>query len=179
MDTVAMWDGRMSRFRDTQIGQMAEVRDQQERFQTEMREIIAGYREEEDDAGYSIRKNREGEDTSEPHERGKGGNWRYRKIEMPLFEGGDPDGWILRSEKYFKVCRLTKEEEKVDAAVVALKGEALQWYQWQNGQSPVVSWEDLKARIHQQFRPASGGSLHVQWLATVQTTTVMDYSGTS
>lgn len=24
------------------------------------------------------------------------GNWRYRKLDMPIFDGTDPDGWILR-----------------------------------------------------------------------------------
>lgn len=27
------------------------------------------------------------------------GNWRYRKLEMPLFDGDDPDKWILRVER--------------------------------------------------------------------------------
>lgn len=26
-------------------------------------------------------------------------NWRYRKLDMPVFDGSDPDGWILRVER--------------------------------------------------------------------------------
>lgn len=29
------------------------------------------------------------------------GGWHYRKLDMPIFEGTDPDGWILRIERYF------------------------------------------------------------------------------
>lgn len=52
------------------------------------------------------------------------GNWRYRKLDMPVFDGTDPDGWILRVERYFGFYRLT-EEEILDAVVVALEGDAL------------------------------------------------------
>lgn len=31
----------------------------------------------------------------------EGGNWHYRKLDMPIFEGTDPDGWIVRVERYF------------------------------------------------------------------------------
>lgn len=104
-------------------------------------------------------------------EKGKGGDeerggrqWRYRKMEMPLFDRSDPDGWLLRGEKYFMVCRLN-EEEKVDAAVVAMEGDALKWYQWSHSRKPILSWRDLKSRILLHFRPLNVGSLHEQWLA--------------
>lgn len=55
---------------------------------------------------------------------GGAGNWRYRKLDMPIFDGTDPDGWILRVERYFAFYRLTKEE-MLEAVVVALEGDAL------------------------------------------------------
>lgn len=51
-------------------------------------------------------------------------NWRYRKLDMPVFDGSDPDGWILRVERYFGFYRLS-EEEMLEAEVVALEGDAL------------------------------------------------------
>lgn len=50
---------------------------------------------------------------------------------MPSFEGKEPDNWIMRAEMYFDFFRLS-EEDKVTAAVVAMDGPALQWYQWEN-----------------------------------------------
>lgn len=35
------------------------------------------------------------------------GAWKYRKLDMPLFDGEDPDGWIMRVEKYFDFYKLT------------------------------------------------------------------------
>lgn len=65
--------------------------------------------------------------------------------------------------------------EKMEAAVVAMEGDALRWYQWENKRNSIVSWEALKEFILLQFRPTNGGSLYEQWLATNQTTTVQDY----
>lgn len=63
----------------------------------------------------------------EYHTGGRVGRWRYKKVEMPFFEATDPNGWILKSEKYFTVCRLG-EEEKVHVPVVAMEGNASKWY---------------------------------------------------
>lgn len=29
-------------------------------------------------------------------------NWHFRKVDMPLFDGTNPHGWILRAERYFQ-----------------------------------------------------------------------------
>ena len=50
---------------------------------------------------------------------------------MPLFNGSNPDGLILKVEQYFALNLLTNEE-KLEAAVMALEGQALFWYQWKN-----------------------------------------------
>lgn len=45
---------------------------------------------------------------------GGGANWRFKKLDMPLFDGVNPDGWILRAERYHQFYRLT-EEDKLEA----------------------------------------------------------------
>lgn len=100
------------------------------------------------------------------------GGWRYRKLDMLLFEG--PDGWILRIECYFSFYRLT-EVEKLEVVVVALEGDALRWFQWENKWRPIRRWDELREFLLRQFRPSNGGSLCEQWLATSQTTSVTDY----
>lgn len=102
------------------------------------------------------------------------GGWRYRKLDMPIFEGVDPDGCILRIERYFNFCRLT-EPEKLEAVVVALEGDALRWFQWENKRRPIRRWDELQEFMLRQFRPSSGGSLCEQWLVTTQTSTVNEY----
>lgn len=77
---------------------------------------------------------------------------------MPISEGVDPDGWILRIERYFNFYRLT-EAEKLEAVVVALEGDALRWFQWKNKRRPIRRWDELREFMLRQFRPSSGGSL--------------------
>lgn len=74
---------------------------------------------------------------------GNMGEWRYRKLDMPIFEGTDPDGWILRIERYFSFYRLT-ETEKLEAVVVGLEGDALRWFQWENKRRPIRRWDELR-----------------------------------
>lgn len=100
------------------------------------------------------------------------GGWRYRKLDMPVFEGTDPDGWILR--RYFSFYRLTKAE-KLEAVVVALEGDALRWFQWEKKRRLIRRWDELREFVLRQFRPSNGGSFYEQWLATVQTSSVTDY----
>ena len=33
--------------------------------------------------------------------------YRYRMLEMPLFNGSDLDAWILKAERYFVLNQLT------------------------------------------------------------------------
>lgn len=47
------------------------------------------------------------------------GHWRYRKLDMPVFDGSDPVGWLLRVERYFAFYKLT-EEEMLEAVAVAM-----------------------------------------------------------
>lgn len=84
---------------------------------------------------------------------------------MPIFEGTDPDGWILWLERNFSFYRLS-EAEKLEAMVVALEGDALRWFQWENKRRPIRRWDKLREFMLRQFRPSSGGLLCEQWLAT-------------
>ncbi|KAL6527965.1 hypothetical protein OROHE_014915 [Orobanche hederae] len=103
-----------------------------------------------------------------------GGNYRFRKLDMPIFDGNNPDGWILRAERYFQFYRLS-EEEKLEAAVVGMEGDALLWYQWEHRRRPIRRWEELIALMLRQFRPTYSGSLYEQWLALKQHGTAVEY----
>lgn len=77
-------------------------------------------------------------------------SWRHKKLDMPFFDGSNPDGWILRTERFFNFYWLTKGE-KVEATVIALKGQALLWFQWEHRRQPIESWEQVKALLRRQF----------------------------
>lgn len=103
-----------------------------------------------------------------------GGNWRYRKLDLPQFDGTNHDGWLLRAERYFSFYRLTNEE-KLEAAVVGFDGDALLWYQWEHRRRPIRSWEDMRSLILQRFRPLHSGTLCEQWLAVKQIRSVAEF----
>lgn len=71
---------------------------------------------------------------------------RLRKLEIPIFKGearDDPLGWFHRVERYFIVNRLT-EKDKLDAAMLCLEGESLEWYQWGEERTPMDTWAKFK-----------------------------------
>ncbi|GJW39349.1 retrotransposon gag domain, retroviral aspartyl protease [Tanacetum coccineum] len=53
----------------------------------------------------------------------------YNKIDFPSFSRGDPRGWFLKAEKYFKYYHIP-DEEKVEVASMHLEGDALDLYAW-------------------------------------------------
>ena len=56
--------------------------------------------------------------------------WRGgRRLEMPVFNGGSPKGWIFRAELYFEINQLT-ELEKLMAARMSFEDEALACFRW-------------------------------------------------
>jgi len=52
---------------------------------------------------------------------------RGKRLELPLFEGDDPFGWLFRADHYFAVNGIA-EGEKVYTAFVCLEGPALNWF---------------------------------------------------
>lgn len=90
---------------------------------------------------------------SDETRQGGNGEWRgSRWVEMPVFTGENPDGWIFRADRYFATYGLT-EEEKLVAAAMSLDGDALSWYQWTDSREVFGSWENLKRRLLLRFHP--------------------------
>ncbi|KAD4385545.1 hypothetical protein E3N88_25713 [Mikania micrantha] len=53
----------------------------------------------------------------------------FHKIDFPTFSGGDPRGWVLKAEKYFRFYN-TSEDEKVDIAAMHLEDDPLDLFSW-------------------------------------------------
>lgn len=97
-----------------------------------------------------------------------------RKLEIPVFDGKDPDGWIMRAERYFKLNHLN-DEEQIEVAVISFEGDALRWFQWEHRRQPMNDWKTVKLGILKQFRSCAMGSLCEQFLALKQEGSVDDY----
>ncbi|KAL4558785.1 hypothetical protein LXL04_036987 [Taraxacum kok-saghyz] len=110
------------------------------------------------------------------YEGGKSGRYEYRhrKVDMPAFNGTDPDGWILQAERYFAIYQLINEE-KLEAAILSLSGDALAWYRWSDKQQAITTWERMKLLFLKRFRSIQGGDLYEQWSSLEQTGTTAEY----
>lgn len=108
------------------------------------------------------------------YQAGGGASRRFKEPDLPIFDGTDPHGWILRAERFFSFYGLT-DDEKMEASVVALDGNALHWFQWENKRHPIRRWEEMKGLLLRHFRATGAESLCEQWLARSQTGDVVEY----
>ncbi|VFR02783.1 unnamed protein product [Cuscuta campestris] len=72
------------------------------------------------------------------------------KVEFPKFNGGDPRGWVLKAEKYFRYYG-TSEEDKVEIAAMHLEGDALDLFSWINAERTLLYWEEFIKIIEEHF----------------------------
>ena len=77
-----------------------------------------------------------------------GHNSRLHRIEMSVFDGENPDDWILKVERYFQLYHISNED-KLEAAIISFKGEALLWYQWESKRRLMMLWEEMKISLLQ------------------------------
>lgn len=71
----------------------------------------------------------EGESSLVPKEKGKSDRIKLKKLEIPVFNGTNPDDWLFWTELYFQLHKLT-DEEKLTVAVVSFEGRANKWFRW-------------------------------------------------
>lgn len=76
----------------------------------------------------------------------KTADWsKFKKMEMPVFNGTDLDSWLFRINRYFKIHELT-DSEKSTVAVINFDELALDWYRSNDELERFKNWEDLKQR---------------------------------
>lgn len=73
-----------------------------------------------------------------------------KKIEMPIFEGVDTYGWIVKVERYFCLGGYT-EDEKMEMVSVSLEGAVSSWFNSEIRIRPFLDWRDLKERLLVRF----------------------------
>ena len=93
---------------------------------------------------------------------------------MPIFNGDDPNLWLIRAERYFQIHKLT-DFEKMTVTTISFEGTALNWYRSQEERDKFVDWVNLKERVLVRFRSTKEGSLYGRFLRIQHTTTVEEY----
>lgn len=99
---------------------------------------------------------------------------KYKRLELPMFSGEDPLGWVFRVERFFRMSNISAEE-KLDAATVALEGKALSWFLWVESRRPWRNWTDLKRELITRFHPSLSGDQYEKLMVLKQSTTVAEY----
>jgi len=51
--------------------------------------------------------------------------------------------WLTKFERYFRL-RAVRGEDKLEAVMVTVDGEALGWFQWWESWNPNHSWDGFK-----------------------------------
>ena len=124
--------------------------------------------------GSSIRKSEPMNVEKKTNEENKCDQNKFKKVEMPIFNGDDSDSWLFRAERYFQIHKFT-EFEKMIVATISFEGPALNWYRSQEEQEKFTDWANLKERVLIRFRSTREGSLYGRFLRIQQTTTVEEY----
>ena len=97
-----------------------------------------------------------------------------RKLELPMFDSDNLEGWILKAERFFALNRLTATK-KVEASVICFKGDALLWYQYEQKRKPILQWEEMQVLLWNRFRPAIEGITCQKFLSLRQTGTMAKF----
>ncbi|VFQ68798.1 unnamed protein product [Cuscuta campestris] len=98
----------------------------------------------------------------------------HAKLEFPKFTGGDPRGWILKAEKYFRYYDVP-EDDKVDVASMYLEGDALGLFSWMSTERTLFYWEDLVKAFQEHNGPPEYQNPNEYLCSIKQSGTVTEY----
>ncbi|KAL4385166.1 hypothetical protein GQ457_15G026180 [Hibiscus cannabinus] len=96
------------------------------------------------------------------------------KIELQLFEGDNPRGWVKKCEKYFAIFGVP-EEQKLEVASMYLVGRAETWFDGYIMQKHRVHWHEFTADICHRFSDKTYTDIIEEFNKLVQKTSVEDY----
>lgn len=97
-----------------------------------------------------------------------------KKIELPVFDGSMPYGWISRVERYFRAARY-EEHQKLELVALSLTGVVGNWYTWENEEEPFSSWLQFKQRMLDRFAESKDDEPRNRLSALRQTDSVQAY----
>ncbi|KAL0540117.1 hypothetical protein IC582_024347 [Cucumis melo] len=99
---------------------------------------------------------------------------KFKKVEIPVFAGEDPNSWLFRAERYFQIHKLS-DSEKMLVSTISFDGPALHWYRSQEEREKFLSWSNLKERLVVRFRSSRDRTVLGKFLRVKQETTVDEY----
>ena len=74
----------------------------------------------------------------------------HMKLEVPRFNGSDPEGWIFKITQFFEY-HATPKHERLTIASFYMEGSALAWFQWMHQNGQLSLWSAFLHAIHARF----------------------------
>lgn len=105
------------------------------------------------------------------HENRKG---LYKKVEMPIFSGVNPFGWIAQAERYFRVMQSTPEYQ-LELASLSLEEDALSWFNYEIEYGDFKDWVDFKQRLLSRFAESFEKTPGKRLFSIQQTGSIAEY----
>lgn len=112
--------------------------------------------------------------SSTPESTSKSTQKHFLKLDVPRFEGIDPQGWIFMISQFFDY-HATPEEERITVASFYLDGAALSWYQWMYRNGQIHSWAQFLQALETRFAPTAYGDPSGKLFKLAHTTSVTAY----
>ena len=79
--------------------------------------------------------------------------FRTFKLEVPRFDGSDPNGWLFRFEAFFDYHG-TPADLRLQIVSFHLEGRAAAWFQWASRNNLLSSWPEFVTAVRHRFGPA-------------------------
>ncbi|KAH9666823.1 hypothetical protein KPL70_020805 [Citrus sinensis] len=95
-------------------------------------------------------------------------------MDVPKFDGSDPNGWIFRIEEFFDFHD-TPEILRLRIVSFHMEGRAAAWYQWIKNNHLLTTWQEFLANLRYRFGASLCEDPQGDLSKLSQTTTVADF----
>ena len=100
--------------------------------------------------------------------------YRALKLDVPHFDGSDPNGWLFRLEAFFNYHG-TPEELHLQIVSFHLEGRATAWFQWASCNNLLTSWPEFVTTVQHRSGPAVYEDLKGNLLKLTQNGSVSNF----
>ncbi|MCH79682.1 transposon Tf2-1 polyprotein, partial [Trifolium medium] len=97
-----------------------------------------------------------------------------KKVELPMFDGEDPAGWISRAEVYFRV-QDTTPTVRVNLAQLCMEGPTIHFFNSLLNEEEELTWSRLKDALLERYGGHGEGDVYEQLTELRQTGSVDEY----
>ncbi|GKB72612.1 retrotransposon-related protein [Tanacetum coccineum] len=78
---------------------------------------------------------------------------RAMRLDVPKFNGTDPDSWIFSITEYFALLN-TPVDQRLKVVGFNLEGEAAEWFRWMTRNNLITDWDGFVESVRNRFGPS-------------------------